>query len=155
MPKTKTQALFFTAITAWLMVYFMTLYNQVLSGLEFNNFAFLSALKGMWLEFIIIFILAYFVSSKIAKKLAFRVVNKGDRPIFIILAIQIFTVISQVFFASFLGLYHGFGISYNIVPNYILTYCRNFAMALPLQLIVVGPLARFIFRRVFMRKANN
>ncbi len=38
------------------------------------------------------------------------------------------------------------------IPNYIITYCRNFLFALPLQLILVGPLARFIFRSIFRNK---
>ena len=32
-----------------------------------------------------------------------------------------------------------------------MTYCRNFIMAFPLQLIFVGPLARLIFRTIFIK----
>jgi len=31
-----------------------------------------------------------------------------------------------------------------------MTYCKNFIMAFPLQLIFVGPLARLIFRTLFI-----
>lgn len=55
MPKTKPQSLFFTAITAFIMVYGMTLYNTVL---------------------------AYFVSSRFAKKFAFKVVKPADSKIY-------------------------------------------------------------------------
>lgn len=48
MPKTKPQSLFFTAITAFITAYGMTLYNTVL---------------------------AYFVSSRFAKEFAFKVVK--------------------------------------------------------------------------------
>ena len=105
-----------------------------------------------WNLFIIIFLLAYFVSGRIAKYFAFRVVQPGDRPIFIIFAIQIFTVVAQVAFASIIGVLHGFGITSNFIPDYLLTYCRNFVMALPIQLFLVGPLARLIFRSVFRRE---
>ena len=37
MPKTRTEALIFTVITAWIMVYFMTLYNTVLASRMFVN----------------------------------------------------------------------------------------------------------------------
>lgn len=86
MPRTKGESVFFTAITAWMMVYVMTLYNTVLASGSFHNETFLIALKGMWVEYIIIFLLAYFVSGKIAKYFAFRVVEPGDRPIAIIFA---------------------------------------------------------------------
>ena len=136
MPKTRGQSIFFTAITAWMMVYCMTLYNTVLATGSFTNYSFLIALKGMWIEYIIIGLLAYFVSSHVAKFFAFRVVQPGDRPIFIILCIQTFTVVSQVFFASIIGLYHGYGFTANFLPDYIMTYCKNFVMAFPLQIFI-------------------
>lgn len=155
MPKTVPQSLFFTAVTAALMVYVMTVYNTVLSGERFTNITFLTALKGMWVEFIIIFLLAYLVSGHIAKILAFRLVQPQDRPIVIILAIQTFTVVLQVAFASVIGVYHGYGFTSNVIPDYLVTYCRNFIMALPAQLFFVGPLARLIFRSLFLRNVTG
>ena len=151
MPKTKPESVFFTAVTAWIMVYIMTLYNTVLAMGSFTNASFLIALKGMWIEFIIIFLCAYFISAHVAKYFAFRVVQPGDRPIFIIFAIQIFTVVSQVALASILGVYHGYGFTSQFVPNYLTTYCKNFVMALPVQLFIAGPAARWIFRKIFGR----
>lgn len=150
MPKTRGESIFFTSITAWMMVYVMTLYNTVLATGNFSNTTFLTSLKNMWVEYIIIALLAYFVSAHLAKMCAFRIMQPGDRPILIILTIQTFTVIWQVAFASILGVYHGYGFSANFIPDYLITYCHNFVMALPLQLIIVGPLARLIFRTVFI-----
>ena len=67
MPKTKFESVVFTAITAWIMVYIMTLYNKVLAMGSFTNETFLIALKGMWVEFVIIFLCAFFISSRVAK----------------------------------------------------------------------------------------
>lgn len=155
MPKTRKETIFFTAITAWMMVYIMTLYNTVLAKGSFTNKTFFIALKGMWVEYILIFLLAYFVSGRIAKYFAFRIVQPGDRPIFIIFAIQIFTVVAQVAFASIIGVFHGYGFTSNFIPDYLVTYCRNFVMALPMQLFIVGPLARWMFRSVFRRNSKN
>ena len=149
MPKTKFQSIIFTVITAWIMVYIMTLYNTVLATGTFTNITFLTALKGMWIEYIIIFLCAFFISSHLAKYFAFRIVQPDDRPIAIILTIQIFTVVSQVALASILGVYHGYGFTTQFIPNYLITYCKNFIMALPVQLFIAGPIARFIFRRIF------
>ena len=151
MPKTKFESVIFTAITTWLMVYIMTLYNTVLASGTFVNATFLTTLKGMWLEFVIIFLCAYFVSSHVAKYFAFRVVKPSDRPIAIIFAIQTFTVVSQVALASILGVWHGYGFTSQFVPHYLTVYCRNFIMALPVQLFLVGPIARALFRLIFRR----
>lgn len=151
MPNTKLESLLFTAITAWIMVYIMTLYNQVLVSGNFSNETFLSAFKGMWIEYILIFLCAFFLSSRIAKYFAFQIVQPGDRPIVIIITIQIFTVLSQVALASILGLYHSHGFNSQILPNYIMTYCKNFVVALPVQLFLAGPIARTLFRLMFRR----
>ena len=157
MPKTTRESIFFTAITAWMMVYGMTLYNLVLATGRFTNASFVFALREMWLEYLLITLCAYFISGPLAKKLAFRVVQPGDRPVFIILSIQVFTVVCQVALASILGVWHGAGFTVQFLPNYLIAYCRNFMLALPLQLLLVGPLARFIFRLLFRRgpKAEN
>ncbi len=65
---------------------------------SFTNMTFLIALKGMWIEYIIIF------------------------------AIQTFTVVWQVTFASVLGVYHGYGFTSNFIPDYLVTYCKNYVM---------------------------
>ena len=152
MPKTKFQSVIFTAITAFLMVYIMTLYNSVLATGEFTNMSFWTALKGMWLEYVIIGLCAFFISAPIAKHLAFKIVKPTDRQIFIIFAIQIFTVICQVALASILGVWHAYGFTSQFIPNYMQTYCLNFVMAFPVQLILVGPIARGIFRKIFVQK---
>lgn len=50
-----------------------------------------------------------------------------------------------------LGVYHGYGFTENFMPDYLMTYCKNFVMAYPLQLILVGPLARLIFRTLLIK----
>lgn len=153
MPKTKVQSVIFTAITAWIMVYIMTIYNTVLASGSFTNQTFFIALKGMWIEFTIIFLCAFFLSSHAAKHFAFKIVHPGDRQIAIIIAIQIFTVIFQVAFASIIGTYHAYGFTNQFIPNYLITYCQNFIMALPVQLFIAGPVARCIFRSIFAKQA--
>ena len=112
MPKTKFEAIVFTAITAQMMVYVMTLYNTVLATSSFTNSTFLIVLKSMWM-------------------------------------IQVFTVISQVSLASILGVYHSYGFDTQFIPHYLITYCRSFMIALPVQLFIVGAMARYLFRVLF------
>lgn len=151
MPKTRFQSIVFTAITAWIMVYIMTLYNTALATGTFINHTFIVALASMWPEFVIIGLCAYFISSHVARKLAFRVMKPTDRPIFIIFAIQTFTVVVQVALASIIGVWHAGGFGRQFLPTYIMTYCQNFILAFPVQLLLAGPIARNIFRVIFGR----
>ena len=89
MPKTKFQNFIFTFMTVILMTYCMIVYNIAINSSDgLINQTFLIALKEFPIEGIIVFVLAYFVASLIAKKLAFRIVNpKNDNKMFVILSI--------------------------------------------------------------------
>lgn len=75
MPKTKPQSLIFTLIMVFCMVYLMTVYtiSDKFGGLSIPIFWI--ALKEMWIEYVIVFLLIFFVITKLAQKLAFRIVN--------------------------------------------------------------------------------
>ena len=151
MPKTKFQNFIFTLMTAILMAYIMIVYSVAINSPDgLINQTFLIALKEFPIEAIIVFVLAYFVASPIAKKLAFRIVNpKEDNKMFIILSIQTFTVLVIVSLMSIYALFVQHLINSNIICNYIVLYCKNFIMAYPLQIFFVGPLVRNIFRLIF------
>lgn len=120
------------------------------------NQTFLIALKEFPIEGIIVFVLAYFVASPIAKKLAFRIVNpKDDNQMFIILSIQTFTVLVMVGLMSIYALFVQHLINSNTVCNYIILYCKNFIMAYPLQIFFVGPLVRNVFRIIFKKQLQQ
>ena len=106
MPRTKLQNFVFTLMTAALMAYFMIVYSVATNSPSgFVNETFLIALKEFPLEGIIVFLLAFFVASPIAKKSAFKVVNpKEDNQMIIILTIQSFTVLIMVTLMSLYAL---------------------------------------------------
>lgn len=154
MPKTKFQNIIFTLITVILMAYSMIVYNIAINSSNgLVNQTFLIALQEFPVECIVVFVLAYFVASPIAKKLAFRIVNpKEDKQIFIILTIQTFTVLVMVCLMSIYALFAQHLINSNFICNYLLLYCKNFIMAYPLQIFFVGPLARNFFRIIFKKQ---
>lgn len=157
MPKTKLQNFIFTLMTAILMAYFMIVYSVAINSKEgLINQTFLIALKEFPLEGILVFVLAYFVASPMAKKLAFRIVNpKEDNKMYIILSIQTFTVLIMVGLMSVYALFIQHLINSNIICNYIVLYCKNFIMAYPLQIFFVGPLVRNVFRIIFRKQLQQ
>jgi len=150
MPKTKFQSIIFTAIMAFCMVYCMTVYTIALKFGALNYQVLGLAVKEMWLEYIVVFCLIFFVITGTAKKLAFRIINPADsKPIFVILAIQCFTVCQIVpVITLFATLIHN-GISVNWFCQWIQLAVTCFPMALCLQIFFVGPLVRTLFRTIF------
>ena len=93
MPKTKFQSVIFTLIMVFCMVYCMTCYTVSVGMGGITSRVFAIAIKEMWVEYIVVFVLIFFVITEAAKKLTFRIITPGvDNPIFVILAMQSFTV---------------------------------------------------------------
>ena len=150
LPQNKKQNFIFTLITALLMAYFMIVYNIAVESQYFTNSTFLKAALEFPFEGLFVFLLAYFVAGPIAKRLAFRVVEPGaDKPIFIILTIQTYTVLVMVTIMSIYCLFTHNCINSEIIPNYIRFFFQNLLMAYPLQVLFVGPFVRNLFEIIF------
>lgn len=150
MPKTKCQSVIFTALMVFCMVYCMTVYTIALKFGALSYPVFTLAMKEMWLEYIVVFCLIFFLITNTAKKLAFRVIDPiSAQPIFVILAIQCFTVCQIVpVITLFATLVHN-GITSGWFCQWIQLSVICFPMALCLQIFFVGPLVRLIFRKIF------
>lgn len=150
MPKTRFQSIIFTLMMVFFMVFSMTVYTVSIGMGGLSNYVFLVAIKEMWIEYIVVFILIFFIITKLAQKLAFKIITPGvDKPIFMILAIQSFTVCLIVptitLFATFL--HNGFTPEW--FSQWIQTAVLCFPMAFCLQVFFVGPFVRFLFRTLF------
>lgn len=150
MPKTRFQSIIFTALMVFCMVYCMTVYNITLKLGGLNNLVFVLALKEMWLEYVVVFCLIFFVITNTAKMLAFRVIDPAkSQPIFLVLAIQCFTVCQIVpAITLFATVVHN-GISAEWFSQWIQLAVTCFPMALCIQVFFVGPFVRLVFRRIF------
>ncbi len=134
------------------MIFLMGVYNVAIhtGGLKYSTF--LYAAHSFLSEWIIGFLLALFVAGKAAKYLAFKIAAPQDRAIFIILCIQAFTVCVMVPLMSMVGAIEQNGITAELPVIWIQTAVINFLMALPLQIFLVGPACRKIFRAIFRRQ---
>lgn len=157
MPKTKIQNIVFTLITALFMVYLMTVYNIAINSSNgLSNETFIIALKSFYIEYPVAVLVAFFIGTPLAKRLAFRVVDpKKDNNFFVILFIQVFTVCIMVSLMSMFILFTKQSIDSNFICTYITMVCKNFVMALPLQIFIVGPIVRNLFRLMFKKQLQE
>ncbi len=150
MPKNKFEDVIFTAIMATVMVYGMVVYNVALNTGVVTGGTFLAALHELPIMVPIAFVLEFFVVGRIARGLAFSVMQPGvDRPQFITYAISIciccimcpiMSLVATILFKDT----HTFG-------TWIQTWAMNFPMAICYQMFYCGPLVRLIFRLIFRR----
>lgn len=150
MPKTKKEGFIFALLNAFLMAYLMCVYNITINTTKvLTNSTFILALKALPLQFIVAFIFSFFLASNFAKRMAFKIVNPcKDNHMFVILSIQTFTVLTMVGLMSLFSVFRLHLVNSNVICNFITLYCKNFIMAYPLQIFLVGPLTRGILKAI-------
>lgn len=150
MGQTKFQKFIFTLMMCFFMVLGMTTYNIILNE-GFHSNLLNNLLKDFWLGFIVALLLDIFIVEKLAKPLAFKIVKptKETKQIKIILAISSCMVVGMVLFMSMFGAIVSSGFTIDALKLYPLCVLRNFIMALPLNLLIVSPIVRFIFNKMF------
>ena len=130
MPTNKKEGMLFTTLMCFLMVFGMSTYNLLLHG-EFSLYA-LS--KGLLPGFIVAFILDF---------------NKEKR-LLLILTISSLMIIGMVTCMSLFGLLmEGQTLS---LSAYFQAWGLNFIVALPYQLLIVGPFSRMILTNYQQRQ---
>ncbi|WP_042201364.1 DUF2798 domain-containing protein [Paenibacillus camerounensis] len=148
MGKNKKEALIFTSMTCFLMVVGMSFYNVIIS-VGATSEVFIQVAAGLLPALAVALVLDIFVVSKIAKGLAFKLLKPSDAVIKKVLTISSFMVCGMVICMSLYGTLAHYGFGDNFLSHYLAILGLNFICALPLQLLVVGPLARFLFTRMF------
>lgn len=122
------------------MVIGMSTYNLFLHG----NLNLSELLIGFIPGFIVAFILDVFIVGVVAKKIAFKLPINQNSKIQLIIAISTLMIIGMVTFMSMFGLIMNGQMSSLTIATYLGAWGTNFIMALPLQLIIVGPFSRYI-----------
>ena len=127
-----------------MMVLGMSLYNLLLH----NNLGFVPLAAGLVPGFVVAFILDVFVVGVIAKKIAFRLPIKKENKLQLILTISSLMVLGMVTFMSLFGVLIEGGIPDKLWAAYSEAWKMNVIVALPLQLLVVGPISRTILGNI-------
>lgn len=153
MPQNKRESLIYTVMMCFIMVLWMSIYNV---ALQYGTFSLEAVIQG-WIGFPIAYVFAmccdWFLVSRIVKKIVFRYLAKPeDSALKKILCISCGMVAFMVLIMSFYGACEGafHTGNWSAVPvTWLRNIPRNFIMALPLQLLIAGPLVRHVFRSAF------
>ena len=150
MPSSKKEGLIFGVMMCFGMVIVMSLYNAVINGTiqDFSMFSVVEIVIGL----VIALVLDIAVVGPLARKIAFSLPIDRSKKINMILAMSSCMVIGMVLFMSLFGLVtavfaHGLEVE-NLFTAYLMIAGKNVIMALPLQLLIMGPLVRGLFTKV-------
>lgn len=142
MPSNKKEGMIFGLFMCFGMVLIMSIYNTALHG--FSSYTVGSAV----IQFVITFIAAFIAESIVepqARKIALSLPYDKSKEINFILALAFCMVPMMVLIMSVYGLILMAvmtGIEGSIFTAYLKTVGLNFIVALPSQLLIVGPISR-------------
>ena len=154
MPRTKKESVIFTLIMCSLMVLGMTFYNIALHKGIFYEDLLIAVVIGFFPGFIVALLVDVFIVAPYAKKLAFKLPIDKTKKIQVILAISGCMVCGMVLFMPVFGLLTEGDLTGNIFLKYLLVVRNNFIVALPLQWLIVGPIARYTLSK-YQGKINK
>ena len=149
MPTNKKEGIIFTVMMCSLMVIGMSAYNLWVH----NSLDIIELAIGFIPGFIVAFVLDVFIVGVVAKKLAFKLPINKNSKFQLIITISALMVIGMVTFMSVFGLLMNGNISSITFSDYLQAWKTNIVMALPLQLLIVGPVSRQVLS-VIQRQSN-
>lgn len=152
MPRNKTQTIIFTLLMTFFMVYAMVCYNIAIETGNMRNEIFLIAFQEMLIMWPAAFLIEMLFGEKLTMKLAKRIITPAmQNSVFIILIISTMTVCVMCPIMSLIATILFKNPGKEIIAVWFNTIVFNFPMALMIQLFVIGPLVRLIFRTLFNR----
>lgn len=152
MGQTKKEKFMFTILMCAGMVIFMSMYNILL--LEgFSSHFFMHLIAGLIPGFFVALLLDVFVAGPAARFLLNKITTEQTKPIQKILCMSCFMIFFMVLFMSLYGVVVNVGITPSFPQLYADTLWKNALFALPLQLLVVGPIVRAIFLKLYAGKS--
>lgn len=140
------------------MVVCMTFYNLFTNGLMGTI-----SLKEILLQLILVFLTAslleLFIVGPVAKKAAFSLPYDKSKKILVIVSLAFFMVSGMVLCMSLYGLGNAYFANKlngdSLLGTYFMIVVKNFIFAFPLQLFLVGPMVRYLFRTFIKNKRIN
>ncbi|CAI6083802.1 hypothetical protein PAECIP112173_04076 [Paenibacillus sp. JJ-100] len=101
--------------------------------------------------FVIAFLVESFIVGPVARKIAFSFSFARVSKIKGVLTMSFFMVIGMVLVMSLYGIMTAYAADQlngeSLFSAYLHTIARNFSLALPYQLVILGPLVRYVFGR--------
>ncbi|PRO42050.1 DUF2798 domain-containing protein [Bacillus sp. LLTC93] len=147
MPMTRKEDIQFGVLMCFCMFSVMFFYNLFLNG-QLGHMTWLEGVLSYVLGFVIALLIEMYIVEPSAKKAASRFAPKGKK-IYFILTLSICIVFGMVCLMSLCGyvvqsISTGFQ-AQSILSDYFTIFGHNVIMALPLQLLIMGPLVRYVF----------
>lgn len=155
LPGNKKEGIAYSLLMCALMVFFMSIFNVCIGYGSVSLDTFVIAIESMPICFIFALFIETVLISKIASWAAFKFVSFEDSDNSKIMFIGFFMITGMSFVMTFFALIRINGLPNNLLDLFIITWPRNFLLAMFLQFGFVGPVSRRILAILFNDNLNE
>lgn len=146
--KNKKEHFIFILMICTTMVFIMSCYNvAIMEGFSAN--VLVHAAMGFPAAFVFALIGDIFIVGKIVKAITGKLLKPSDSMKKRGIYMSFFTGCGMVLWMSFFGAAVNVGFGPNLLPAYGMGIVKNFVFAIPLNLLIVSPLIRVLFFKMF------
>lgn len=151
MGKNTFERFIFAAIVCFMMVVGMTIFNIYLEG-NLGHLSLKGLCAGIGIMYAIALPLEWLLIGRTAKRIAFSITKTHEPRLKNILCISFFIVLGMSASMSLIALALFKGVTPQLADQFLNLWWKNFFVALLLQLLLVGPVARALFLVIFPEK---
>ena len=152
--KNKKEHFIFILMICTIMVFIMSCYNiALIEGFSLNTFK--HAILGFLPGFLFALFGDIFIVGRIVKVLAPKFLKENDSMAKVGMVMSFLTGCGMVLWMSLFGVVTNLGFCPHFLEAYAMGVVKNFVVAIPLNLLIVSPLIRAIFFKMFPPVSND
>ena len=152
--KNKKEHFIFILMICTTMVFIMSCYNiALIEGFSLNTFK--HAVLGFLPGFLFALFGDIFIVGRIVKVLAPKFLKENDSMAKVGMVMSFLTGCGMVLWMSLFGVVTNLGFGPHFLEAYAMGVVKNFVVAIPLNLLIVSPLIRSIFFKMFPPVSND
>lgn len=155
MPRSKKEGLMFSFIMSAIMIYVMAALNYCVREHTMNSAAWIYATSTFILGYIIGIICDLFICSPLSRKITFSTTGENDQESTKIFIMRFCMVVLMTICMTFFGVIAGGATGLQILIGACVYFPYNFTIAMPLQMLIVAPLAFKIVKLICREDVIN
>ncbi|MGN0703623.1 MAG: hypothetical protein ACI4LD_03585 [Lentihominibacter sp.] len=148
MPRNKTEGLLLSIIMSAVMIYVMAALNNNVQIGEFAVSSWILALKRFPLGFVVGIICDLCICTPLSRKIVIKVTSHSDREIFKILILRFCMVVLMTVAMTVFSIAVSHQTGWAAITGFFCYLPYNFTIALPIQMLIVAPLASRFARKI-------
>ena len=148
MPQSKKEGIILSIIMSLVMIYIMAALNDGVKAGELTRESWIIALQRLPLGFLVGIICDMLICTPLSLKLVAKVTEENDRDLYKVIVLRFSMVILMTIAMTVFSVTISWGGAMRAVSEFFRWLPYNFTIALPIQMLIVAPIAARVAKKL-------